>query len=52
MPEVEIINWSNEDRQKFRQIAQEEWQNWAGRSEMTQKYYDAVTTYLTNRGLL
>lgn len=52
MPDVEIINWSNEDRQKFRQIAEQEWKDWAGRSEMTQKYYDAVTTYLTNRGLL
>jgi TRAP-type mannitol/chloroaromatic compound transport system substrate-binding protein len=49
---IEIINWSNDERQKFRQIAQEEWQNWASRSDMTQRYYDTVTTYLQNRNLL
>ncbi|MNL83625.1 hypothetical protein D3C87_2113260 [compost metagenome] len=51
-PDIEIINWSNDERAKFRRIAQEEWQNWAGRSEMTQRYYDAVTSYLEGRNLL
>lgn len=51
-PEIEIINWSGDERAKFRRIAQEEWKNWATRSEMTQRYYDAVTAYLTGRNLL
>lgn len=51
-PDIEIINWSPEERAKFRRIAQEEWQNWADRNEMTQRYYDAVTSYLKSRNLL
>jgi TRAP-type mannitol/chloroaromatic compound transport system substrate-binding protein len=51
-PEIEIINWSGDERAKFRRIAQEEWQNWASRSDMTQRYYDAVIAYLEGRNLL
>ncbi|MGR3452563.1 TRAP transporter substrate-binding protein [Pseudooceanicola sp.] len=51
-PEIEIINWSGDERAKFRRIAQEEWQNWAPKTEMTQRYYDAVTKYLQGRNLL
>jgi len=51
-PDIEIINWSGEERAKFRRIAQQEWENWAGRSEMTQRYYDAVVAYLESRNLL
>lgn len=51
-PDIEIINWSGDERAKFRRIAQEEWQNWAGRTEMTQRYYDAVIAYLEGRNLL
>lgn len=50
--EIEIINWAPEERAKFRRIAQEEWQDWAGRNEMTQRYYDAVVDYLEGRNLL
>lgn len=51
-PEIEIINWSGDERAKFRRIAQEEWQNWAPKTEMTQRYYDTVTAYLKGRNLL
>ncbi len=51
-PDIEIINWSGDERAKFRRIAKDEWQNWAGRTEMTQRYYDTVTAYLTSRNLL
>lgn len=51
-PDIEIINWSGDERAKFRRIAQQEWENWAGRSEMTQRYYDAVVAYLEGRNLL
>ncbi|WP_158971188.1 TRAP transporter substrate-binding protein [Chachezhania sediminis] len=51
-PDIEIINWSGDERAKFRRIAQQEWQNWAGKTDMTQRYYDAVTQYLSGRNLL
>ncbi|WP_051213393.1 TRAP transporter substrate-binding protein [Maritalea myrionectae] len=51
-PDIEIINWAADERAKFRRIAQEEWQNWAGRNDMTQRYYDAVVAYLEGRNLL
>ncbi|MBO0345308.1 TRAP transporter substrate-binding protein [Roseibium limicola] len=51
-PEIEIINWSGDERAKFRRIAQAEWENWAGKTEMTQRYYDAVVAYLKGRNLL
>lgn len=49
---IEIINWSADERQKFRQIAQDEWEAAAAANEMTQRYYDSVTEYLRNRNLL
>ena len=51
-PDIEIINWSGDERAKFRRIAQQEWQNWAPKTEMTQRYYDAVIAYLQGRNLL
>ncbi|MEQ8308837.1 MAG: TRAP transporter substrate-binding protein [Hoeflea sp.] len=51
-PEIEIINWSGDERTKFRQIAQKEWENWAGKTEMTQRYYDTVVSYLKGRNQL
>jgi TRAP-type mannitol/chloroaromatic compound transport system substrate-binding protein len=49
---IEIINWSADERQKFRQIAQGEWETAAAANDMTQRFYDSVTTYLRNRNLL
>ena len=51
-PEIEIINWSGDERAKFRRIAQDEWKTWAAKTEMTQRYYDSVITYLEGRNLL
>jgi len=51
-PEIEIINWSGDERNAFRRIAQEEWETWAGKNEMTQRYYDAVVAYLKGRNQL
>ncbi len=51
-PEIEIINWSGDERAKFRRIAQEEWQTWASKNDMTQRYYDAVVEYLKGRNLM
>lgn len=51
-PDIEIINWSGDERAKFRRIAQQEWENWAGKTDMTQRYYDAVISYLEGRNQL
>jgi TRAP-type mannitol/chloroaromatic compound transport system substrate-binding protein len=51
-PDLEIINWSAEERTKFRTIAQNEWKNWAPRSPMAQKVFDSVTTYLRSQGMM
>ena len=51
-PEIEIINWSGDERAKFRRIAQDEWKTWAAKTEMTQRYYDSVIKYLEGRNLL
>ena len=41
-----------EERQKFRNAAEQEWQEWAGENEMTQKIYDSATAFLRSRNLL
>ena len=51
-PEITVHNWSDEDRAKFRSIAQGEWQKVAANSEMAQKVYDTLSAYLTEKGLL
>jgi len=51
-PEIEIIDLPVEERRKFRQIAQQEWQNWAERNDLTQKVYDSVVTFLEERNLM
>lgn len=51
-PNIEVINWSPEERKAFRDIAQSQWQNWAGRSPMAQQVFTTVTQYLRNNGLL
>ena len=49
---VTVHSWSEEEKIKFRQIAQDQWQTYAERSENAQKVYDALTAYLTEQGLL
>ena len=51
-PEITVIDWSDEERAKFRGIAKSQWANWAERSEMAGKAYESVTAYLTEKGLL
>lgn len=50
--DVTIHSWSEEEKKKFRQIAQEQWKPYAERSENAQKVYDKLTTYLKSEGLL
>ncbi|UYG09217.1 TRAP transporter substrate-binding protein [Halomonas sp. M4R1S46] len=51
-PDVTPIDLSNEERKRFRQAAEQEWREWAGKNEMTQKVYDSATAFLESRGLL
>ncbi|SIS97113.1 TRAP-type mannitol/chloroaromatic compound transport system, substrate-binding protein [Roseivivax lentus] len=50
--DITVHDWSAEERAKFRQIAQGEWEKVAARSENAQKVYDALTSYLTEAGLM
>nr|WP_319389809.1 TRAP transporter substrate-binding protein [uncultured Cohaesibacter sp.] len=51
-PNIEIIDMAPEERKKFRNIAKEEWANWAKKNELTQKVYDSVVAFLTKRDLM
>jgi TRAP-type C4-dicarboxylate transport system substrate-binding protein len=49
---VEVIDWPEEERKQFRQLAQEQWTEWAGRSPTAQEWYDAATAWLKEQGKL
>ena len=50
--EITIHDWSDEERARFRTIAQGEWQKVAEGSEMAQKVYDTLTGYLREKNLM
>lgn len=49
---VEIHNWSQDERAKFRTIAQAKWAEIATRSANAQLVFDSLTKYMTSQGLL
>ena len=49
---ITIHDWSDEERAKFRKIAQGEWEKVASQSPAAQRVYDALTTYLSEKGLV
>ncbi len=51
-PSIKIINWNNEERAKFRAIAQSEWKNWAARNDLTKEVFETVTSYMKKSGML
>lgn len=51
-PEVHPFDLPAEERKKFSAAAEQEWKEWAGRNEMTQKVYDSATSFLKSRNLL
>lgn len=51
-PDITIINWSADERTKFRNIAQDVWADFATRSPASKEVYDSVTTYLKQNGLM
>ena len=50
--EITVHDWSDEERAKFRGIAMGEWEKVAGQSPAAQQVYDALTAYLTEKGLV
>jgi TRAP-type mannitol/chloroaromatic compound transport system substrate-binding protein len=50
--DVTLHSWSEEEKRKFRQIAQDQWQAYAEQSENAQKVYDALTSHLKSQNLL
>ena len=51
-PDITIHDWSAEERNKFRAIAQGQWKEFATKSDNAQKVYDALTQFLTANGML
>lgn len=49
---ITIHDWSAEERAKFRGIARGEWEKVASQSPAAQRVYDALTAYLTEKGLV
>jgi TRAP-type mannitol/chloroaromatic compound transport system substrate-binding protein len=49
---ITVHDWSDEERNKFRGIAMGEWEKVAGQSPAAQQVYDALTAYLTEKGLV
>ncbi|MFC0201679.1 TRAP transporter substrate-binding protein [Paracoccus rhizosphaerae] len=50
--QITVHDWPDEERAKFRAIAQGEWEKVAGQSPAAQRVYDTLTAYLTDKGLV
>lgn len=50
--DVEIVEWSPEERRKLREAASEVWKDYASRSEKAGKIYDSHMDFLKKLGLL
>ncbi|MDT0683197.1 TRAP transporter substrate-binding protein DctP [Roseicyclus sp. F158] len=50
--EIEVIDWSDEDRMKLRETARTQWEEFAKKSDLAQEALDAHLAYLTEIGLL
>lgn len=48
----EPIDFSEEDRRRFREISRQVWQQYAGRSPMAQRIYDSQVRFMREIGLL
>lgn len=49
---ITVIDWSAEERARFRTIAASQWETVASRSPNAQKVYDVLTGYLESAGLI
>lgn len=49
---ITIHDWSQEERAKFRALAQAQWKKVASESANAQKVFDSLNAYMTSQGLL
>ncbi|HET6467840.1 MAG TPA: TRAP transporter substrate-binding protein DctP, partial [Geminicoccaceae bacterium] len=49
---IEVVRPSAEERKAVREVAKDVWAEWAGRSPIAQKAYDAHLAFMTKLGLL
>jgi TRAP-type mannitol/chloroaromatic compound transport system substrate-binding protein len=49
---VELVNWSPEERKRFRTLAQQAWAGWAKKSPAALKVYDSQVAFLKKLQLL
>ena len=50
--EIEVIDWSTEERAKFREIAVGAWEDFATKSPLAREALDAHLNYMRSTGLL
>ncbi|MDD9733037.1 TRAP transporter substrate-binding protein [Mameliella sp. AT18] len=50
--EITVIDWPQEERDKFRKIAQEAWEDFAAGSDLAKEVYDAHVAFMKEAGLL
>ena len=50
--DITVIDWPQEERDKFRQIAMGAWEDFAAKSDLAQEALDAHTKYMKSVGLL
>lgn len=48
----EVIDWPQEERDKFREIARSAWEDFAKKSDLAKAAYDAHVAFMRNYGLL
>lgn len=49
---IEVIDWSQEERDAFRKIAQEAWSDFASQSALAKEVYDTHIAFMKEAGLL
>lgn len=50
--DITVVDWPQADRDAFREVAAEAWKDFASRSEMARKVYDAHVAFMKQEGLL
>lgn len=49
---IEISDWSREERAKFRNIAQSQWESVTSKSVIAKEYADSLTKFMKSQGLM
>lgn len=50
--DITVVEWEPAEIQKVREVATKMWPEWAAKSALSQKYYDAVMKYLKDKGMI